>query len=323
MRVLRAFLGVTFVFAGIQKFMDRNFLRAGSPDYIGSQLRAFARGSPIHFLLAAAMHVPVLTGIAVALVEVAVGIGTLLGVGAFGAAAIALCISLALFLSATWHVHPYFLGSDSIYAVAWLAYLVGLLQAREERRRALRTQTARGSRRARASMDGREELRRREFIRAGVVGAATVALAGMGVILRGRPAGAGAAARRRAGNLASEPPPTSQPSSTQAPGAQGTPIASLDSIPVGGAVDFSDPALGPSVLVRLSGNRVAAFSRTCTHAGCLVQYDQGSHILYCPCHGAEFDPARDAEPIAGPAPFPLSPIRVTIDPRTGKVLRHS
>ena len=47
MRVLRAFLGVTFVYAGIQKFADPNFLHAGTPDYIGSQLQAFSNGSPI------------------------------------------------------------------------------------------------------------------------------------------------------------------------------------------------------------------------------------------------------------------------------------
>src|SRR5438128_5252022 len=62
LRILRAFLGGTFVYAGIQKLGDPNFLHAGTPDYIGSQLQAFAQGSPIRPLLAVASHLPVLTG---------------------------------------------------------------------------------------------------------------------------------------------------------------------------------------------------------------------------------------------------------------------
>ena len=45
-RILRAFLGVTFVFAGVQKFLDPNFLRPGGGDYIGTQLDGFATGTP-------------------------------------------------------------------------------------------------------------------------------------------------------------------------------------------------------------------------------------------------------------------------------------
>src|SRR5438309_9268751 len=41
-RVLRAFLGATFVYAGIQKLADPNFLHAGTFDYIGTQLKSFA-----------------------------------------------------------------------------------------------------------------------------------------------------------------------------------------------------------------------------------------------------------------------------------------
>jgi thiosulfate dehydrogenase [quinone] large subunit len=50
-----------------------------------------------------------------------------------------------------------------------------------------------------------------------------------------------------------------------------------------------------------------------------VGYDPNNRILVCPCHGAEFDPARGAVPIAGPAPTALQAIRVEIDPKTRKV----
>src|SRR5215467_10289433 len=45
-RILRAFLGATFLFAGIQKFLDPNFLHRGGGDYIGTQLTGFANGTP-------------------------------------------------------------------------------------------------------------------------------------------------------------------------------------------------------------------------------------------------------------------------------------
>jgi thiosulfate dehydrogenase (quinone) large subunit len=60
--------------------------------------------------------------------------------------------------------------------------------------------------------------------------------------------------------------------------------------------------------------------RVCTHAGCLVQFDQRADVLVCPCHGAEFDPTRGASVIAGPAPSPLRSIPVAIDQARGTVV---
>ena len=48
---LRLFLGVTFVYAGIQKLTDPGFLHPGAPTYIGTQLHGFAAGTPGGFLL--------------------------------------------------------------------------------------------------------------------------------------------------------------------------------------------------------------------------------------------------------------------------------
>src|SRR4051794_11734650 len=66
LRILRAFLGVTFVYAGLQKFLDPGFLHAGSPTYIGTQLQGFATGTPVAPLMQALSHAPVLVGIGVA-----------------------------------------------------------------------------------------------------------------------------------------------------------------------------------------------------------------------------------------------------------------
>jgi len=312
MRILRAFLGGTFVYAGIQKLGDPNFLHSGTPDYIGTQLQNFLRGSPIRPLLAVAAHAPVLTGVIVALVEMAVGLATLLEVAPKTTAATGLGINAALFLSATWHVSPYFLGSDSIYAVAWAAYLTGLVEAERRRASARRTH---GTRRQRFGPDD-SELSRRQFLRGGLVGCAALFI---GAVAFGTEGKESAAADPPAAGAALSPSPSlgRHRSSPHAP--TGTPIAQLDRLPVGGSATFQDPASGPAILLRLGEDRVAAFSRVCTHAGCLVNYDQGAGLLVCPCHGAEFDPARKAQPVAGPAPTALPQIHVVIDQSSGTV----
>jgi len=312
LRILRAFLGVTFLYAGIQKLSDPNFLHSGTPQFIGTQLRAFATGSPIRGLLLVADKVPDLTGLFIALVEIATGLGTLLGIAAIGFAVVGFLTNVVLLLSATWHVHPYFLGSDSMYAVGWLAYGAGEL---ERRQRAAMATASHGTRRQRAATA--VDMGRRQFLRGALLGVGTLVLGVASTALAGPPT-----VRRTA---ALKTPRPSSPSATRTktttPKVQGTPVAKLADIPVGGAVAFSDPSSQePSVLVRLGQSDVAAFSRVCTHAGCLVQYDESARLLVCPCHGAEFDPSRQAEPIAGPAPTPLSPVRVVVDRATGEVV---
>jgi ubiquinol-cytochrome c reductase iron-sulfur subunit len=61
---------------------------------------------------------------------------------------------------------------------------------------------------------------------------------------------------------------------------------------------------------------LVAHSKLCTHAGCPVGlYEQGSSLLFCPCHQSVFALLEGARPIAGPAtrPLPQLPIEVTAD----------
>ena len=114
---LRLFLGITFVYAGIQKLSDPGYLHPGAPTYIGTQLHGFAHGTPGGFLLTAfAIPHPKLTGVAVALIEIAVGLLVTAGLLTRAAAAAGLVLNLVLFLTNSWNTSPYFLGSDSVYA---------------------------------------------------------------------------------------------------------------------------------------------------------------------------------------------------------------
>jgi thiosulfate dehydrogenase (quinone) large subunit len=318
LRILRAFLGVTFVYAGIQKLADPGFLHPGTRDYIGLQLAAFAQGSPIGFLLRALAHVPVLTGLAIAFLEIAIGVCTLLGVAPFVSAFAGLAVNVALFLSATWHVHPYFLGSDSMYAVAWLAFIAGMWDIERRRRR--------GTPAGRQSGMVSTAMSRRELLRGGIVAAATFLLAGVGRALTGSTSPASGKALGPTGILTPHATPPSHPSPTPTAGhhtprpLNGQPIASLGRLPVGSAAAFTGPAGEPAVVVRLANERVAAFSRVCTHAGCIVGWDPNARLLFCPCHGAEFDPAHGAKPVTGPALTPLPSIHVAIDHPSGEVI---
>jgi len=122
---LRAFLGFTFCFAGLQKLANPGFFSTSNPSSIQAQLAGAARRSPIHGLIAPLAHVAVPLGVLIALGELAVGLGTVLGLWTRLAAAGGLAISLSLFLSVTFHSNPYYTGSDIVFVFAWTALLLG------------------------------------------------------------------------------------------------------------------------------------------------------------------------------------------------------
>ncbi len=323
-RVLRGFLGVTFVYAGLNKLADPGFLHPGAPTYIGTELQGFAHGSPIRPIMLLLGHLPKLVGIGTALTELAVGIGTLLGVAAIAFAAIGMGLNVMLWLSASWHVHPYFLGSDSIYAVAWAALLLSLLDTRR-RARVAAAVPAKG--RA-ARRGGTYDPGRREVLRAVTVALGAVALGGVANAVKGRPAagvsqaigaatgGGGGSSGAAAGSGGSG---AAGGSSGASAGAKA--LAKLDSITVGGAVPLANGPDSPAWLIRLQQQEVVCYNAVCTHAGCLVEWDQGNKLLVCPCHGSVFNPAKGGVVESGPAPAPLQQYKVSIDGTTGEVVQ--
>lgn len=117
---LRLFLGVTFLYAGLQKFADPHFLRASAPGSIQAQLHAAVHSSPIGGMLGGLASHALLVGVVIALAELAIGVGALLGLWTRAAAAGGMALSIGFLLTVSWHSHPYYLGPDIVFAAAWV-----------------------------------------------------------------------------------------------------------------------------------------------------------------------------------------------------------
>ena len=124
MVVLRAFLGFTFCFAGLQKLANPGFLTASNPASIQSQLAGAARRSPIHSLIAPLVHVAGPLGVVIAVAELAVGVGALLGLWTRLAAMGGMALSGLLFMTVSFHVSPYYTGSDIVFVFAWTPLVI-------------------------------------------------------------------------------------------------------------------------------------------------------------------------------------------------------
>ncbi|MET8225752.1 DoxX family membrane protein [Streptomyces sp. NPDC005301] len=117
---LRVFLGVTFIYAGLDKLTDSAFMKDAGAGSIGDMMRAARNSSAIPALVDLALNNPVGFGYAIAFGELAVGIGTLLGLLARLAALGGALISLSLWLTVSWASDPYYYGNDLAYLMAWL-----------------------------------------------------------------------------------------------------------------------------------------------------------------------------------------------------------
>ncbi|MET7873377.1 DoxX family protein [Streptomyces cyaneofuscatus] len=117
---LRLFLGVTFVYAGLDKLTDSGFLSATGPGSIGELMNTVRDSSAIPALVDLALKSPEGFGYAIAIGELLVGLGTLVGLWARLAALGGALISLSLWLTVSWQSTPYYYGNDLPYLMAWL-----------------------------------------------------------------------------------------------------------------------------------------------------------------------------------------------------------
>lgn len=66
----------------------------------------------------------------------------------------------------------------------------------------------------------------------------------------------------------------------------------------------------PVILVKSSAGDLKAFSATCTHLDCIVQYRDDLERIWCACHNGQFD--LTGRNVAGPPPRPLTEYRVNV-----------
>ena len=321
---LRAFLGFTFCFAGLQKLANPRFFDAADPASIQAQLAAAARRSPVHALISPLTHVAVPLGILIALGELAVGVGTLLGFRARLAAAGGLVLSLMLFLTVSFHSAPYYTGADIVFAFAWTPLLLAgsgsVLSLDAAIGDWASKQAAAARRQARRARPAAPEIRRREVMLGGMT---TAAVAAVSLVVGGLAAGLGRLAGGTAGQAGTPslpPAAASVQTATAGPGRSsapksgrvpsGTAIGPAADVPVGQAASFQDPATGdPSIVIQPRSGQFVAFDAVCPHAGCTVGYDPTAKVIFCPCHGSQFNASTGAVEV-GPAATGLTKLAI-------------
>jgi Rieske Fe-S protein len=66
----------------------------------------------------------------------------------------------------------------------------------------------------------------------------------------------------------------------------------------------------PVILVRTASDELRAFSATCTHLDCTVQYKKELGLIWCACHNGKYD--LNGRNVSGPPPRPLDEFRVVV-----------
>jgi Rieske Fe-S protein len=66
----------------------------------------------------------------------------------------------------------------------------------------------------------------------------------------------------------------------------------------------------PVILIRTATDELRAFSATCTHLDCTVQYKKELGLIWCACHNGKYD--LNGRNVSGPPPRPLDEYRVTL-----------
>ena len=66
----------------------------------------------------------------------------------------------------------------------------------------------------------------------------------------------------------------------------------------------------PAILINTPTGELKAFTATCTHLGCIVQYRSDLNQIWCACHNGHFD--LNGKNVEGPPPKPLEEYAVNV-----------
>jgi thiosulfate dehydrogenase (quinone) large subunit len=351
---LRFFFGLTFLYAGLDKLLDPTFFDATNPTSMHGQLVAFARVSPLGDLIRLSLPLATPIGLAIAVAEIGVGVGTLTGLAFRVAAAGGAALSILFWLTASWATHPYYYGGDLPYAFGWITLALAghgglFVSSRFLAPEVVMSAPGAGPRSAsapgRPPASRRDEVavspERRALLQTGVLAAASLIVASLALPLRALGVRLGGTGIADGGTATTTPGPSpapgasAAPETSAAPGASAAPstaagisIAKIADVQAAGSAVFTVPLDAPSplpvgapgVVIKLPDGTFVAFDTICTHAGCTVEWDAADAVLLCPCHDAFFDAAHGGAVLGGPAPSPLASLPIVVDHASGMIL---
>jgi thiosulfate dehydrogenase (quinone) large subunit len=300
--LLRAYLAVTFLYAGLSK-LGGTFLDSSSPTSMHATLLAVRGRSPLDGLLAPVQQHSFAFGLLIAIGETAVGVGMLMGLFARIAAIGGMLISLSLFLTVSWNATPWYTGADIVYLFAFTPVLLGgagPLSADEWLATRRRVDDSAGAR--------ADDLTRRVVL-GGLAGIGGLIAVGLARMFRSSPSasplGAAGGTTPSSGTSTSSASTASSTTSAAA-----TAIIAANAVPVGGAVPATDPRTGdPIYVLQLQPGAYTALDRICPHQGCEVSFVSASAGFQCPCHLSTFDSSGAVT--QGPAATGLTRVPIT------------
>lgn len=304
---IRIFLGLTFTYAGFDKFFSETFWSLTAPTGFSATTASAIDSSPIGFLLDVASAFPLQVAFLVAAGEVLSGLGMLLGVWTKVSAAGAFALSTVFFLGLSWSTSPYYYGSDLAYMAALTPLMfigdVGFLSVEQYIRNQVRTDTNVTSDSENKETSMQDQIKRRTLIKTGAF-AGTFGAIGIAIGIFGRSRGSSGDSN----STIASPSQVATAGSSAVPGA-GTKIATVSDIKVGGSFSFKDASGNDAFLLQPSQGTFLAYSAVCSHEGCSVEAKASE--FKCPCHGARFDLAT-GEVLQGPARTGLEKLNVTV-----------
>ncbi|SEM40364.1 DoxX family protein [Streptacidiphilus jiangxiensis] len=121
---LRVFLGLFSIYAGFSKLCDPVFFDGGARGSMMHWMESLHPWSVAQPLMALALAHPVGAGLAVAFVQINVGVLAILGLWQRFTAAVAMTLSFALLVTVSWRTVPVYDTPEIIYLAAWSPLLL-------------------------------------------------------------------------------------------------------------------------------------------------------------------------------------------------------